>query len=850
MRYWLLVARLPTTNSVTATFLAAPQATVTNFNHGGDFGTANSSCQCMGPFIRGNVNTLTFIGARLVRATTDTTVKLQIFRKVNFTANAVILAEGPTLTLNGGAVEQNDMILSLSESGNVLTARLQWAGGGASGSNLDETLSVTTALSAGDTRSGVGLFGLDAIWANAVNKRIVTNIQLSTITTVLPAVRYSISHNEAGTLDYFIPSGFTSARRTTAGVLASQVGPYDSNTNPNPLSSVFTDTASFKGGDTTPEAAVGFFRTSAADGPFDVDFSLKRGVSSGPNGVKAWMRVDATFANGIEFDMSISPSTVTSGTSNQKAFATWIIRSITNGVQTQLATANLSLNTSASESVFRISDTGTAITLSIDGHLIVAHTISTFNGNPQFGLAPKHSDSTTDTGIKILRWRLRPDANFAVASPTSESTLIVASGGTISRLRNGTALTITNGANAMSSALHVIQFQPAYNQVFMIDGTRSRVYNFETDAITDWIATAGTLQQGARLICLYRGRLVLSGVVSDPHNWFMSRVGHPFDFDYGSLPANDPIKAVAGNNSEVGLIGDIITALIPFSDDALLFGGDHTIWQMTGDPAAGGAVDLVSDKTGIAFGKAWTKDPNGTLYFMGTDGIYKFNLGGKPESLTKGRIDVRFQGVNLDENRVYLEWDYIREGLMVQIVPINPAVANTSFFWERRNDAWWSDSWPAAYGPTCMLAYDGTAASDQEFLMGCYDSYIRMIDEEAADDDGVAIASSVRYAPFIAESHAVEVLLNEILPVLAGGSGPVNLEIFSGQSAEECAMLANPRVRRLLSHAGRNRAARNRVSGYAVQIGLSHTGASRWAVESMTANLSGAGKPAREVTES
>lgn len=848
--YWLLAARLPTTNSVTATFFAAPQATVTNGNNGGDFGGANSSCQCMGPFIRGSVSLLTFIGARLVRDTSDTTVKLQIFIKDVASATHSVLAESATITLNGGAVDQNDMILALSESGNTLTARLQWVGGGASGSNLDQSLSVVTSSGAGNNRAGVGLFGL-AGWTLATNKRIVPNIQLQTITLVLPTVRYTVSRGDAGVNDYFIPSGFTVARVTTAGAVSSQVGPYDSNVNPTPLESVFTTTGSFRAGDTSPTVAVhGFFRTSAADGPFDVDYSLKRSMGAGPNEMKCWMRANAGFTDGIEVEIIINNGTATSATTNQKAFNNYLIVQITNGVRVVLTSANLSLNLYASDSIVRVSDTGTAITISIDGHVVVTHSTSVFNTNTQFGLGPDFSDSTTDTGIEIIRWRLRPDANIAVASPTSESTLIVASGGTISRLKNNTALSITNGAGAMSSALHVIQMQPAFNRVFMIDGTVSKYYNFDTDSISDWTATAGTLQQGARLICLYRGRVVISGVVSDPHNWFMSRVGFPFDFDYGSLPANDPIKAVAGNNSEVGLVGDIITALIPFSDDALLFGGDHTIWQMTGDPAAGGSIDLISDKTGIAFGKAWAKDPNGTLYFMGTDGIYVFKLGGKPESMTKGRIDVRFQNVNLDENRIYLEWDYIRDGLMVQIVPINTAAANTSFFWERRNDAWWSDTYPASMGPTVMYAFDGTAASDQEFLMGTRDGYIRKVDDAANDDDGTDIASEVRYAPFIGVDHDTDVLLSNLLPVLAKNSGAVYVDIFHGQSAEECATKTNPRVRKLLSHAGRNGSMRHRVSGYAVQVGLSYTGKSRWAVEGMTADIVGAGRPLREVEPS
>ncbi len=41
---------------------------------------------------------------------------------------------------------------------------------------------------------------------------------------------------------------------------------------------------------------------------------------------------------------------------------------------------------------------------------------------------------------------------------------------------------------------------------------------------------------------------MLSGILYDPQNWFMSRVGDPTDFDY--FPNDpDPARAVAGNNA-------------------------------------------------------------------------------------------------------------------------------------------------------------------------------------------------------------------------------------------------------------------------------------------------------------
>lgn len=405
----------------------------------------------------------------------------------------------------------------------------------------------------------------------------------------------------------------------------------------------------------------------------------------------------------------------------------------------------------------------------------------------------------------------------------------------------------------MTAERFQVAMQSGYNRTFMVDGLHSKVYNLADNTLTNWVATAGqgTVPASGRLLALYRGRMVISGIVTDPHNWFMSKLGDPFNWNY-SPAITSVIQAIAGNNADAGLVGDIITALIPLSDDVLVFGGDHTIYQMTGDPAAGGSLDLVSDQTGIAFGKAWAKSPDGTMFFWGQDGIYRWNPGTKllPESnMTKGKIDLRIRTVDLAFNRVFMDWDFPRACLMVLIVPANIASPTRVLVWDSRADAWWEDQYPTAHGPNCMLAYDSGAANDSAFLLGGRDSYMRKIDESAADDDGTPISSRVRFEPFIAQNHTSEVILNEVMAILAQRSGTVALNVYTGQSAEDCQTAANPRVRRVLAHAGRNHSMRQRVKGYAVQLALSHTGSSPWALEGLTARFDNSGRPRQEVKD-
>src|SRR5581483_8833081 len=130
-----------------------------------------------------------------------------------------------------------------------------------------------------------------------------------------------------------------------------------------------------------------------------------------------------------------------------------------------------------------------------------------------------------------------------------------------------------------------------------------------------------------RLLCAWRNRMVLSGLPADPQDYFMSAAGDATDYDYNPAPSVET-QAVAGNLTPAGLVPDTVTALVPYSDDVLIFGCDSHVYQMTGDPMAGGRIDLVSDGTGMAWGNAWCKAPDGTVYFMGSRGrVYQMAPG-------------------------------------------------------------------------------------------------------------------------------------------------------------------------------------------------------------------------------
>jgi hypothetical protein len=206
---------------------------------------------------------------------------------------------------------------------------------------------------------------------------------------------------------------------------------------------------------------------------------------------------------------------------------------------------------------------------------------------------------------------------------------------------------------------------------------------------------------------------------------------------------------VAGNNAEAGKCPDVINSLVPYRDDILIFGCDHSIYQMTGDPAAGGQIDLLTSITGMAFGKSWCMDPQGRIYFFGSrGGLYRMAPGLLPERLSAQRIEERLNGVDLSKNAVRLAWDDQFQSVHVYITRLDSAAATTHYVYDVRNNAFWPDTFESTnHDPTTVFVLDGDDPNDRVMLLGCRDGYLRYVDEDAVLDDDQLIDSYVWLGP-------------------------------------------------------------------------------------------------------
>ena len=383
-----------------------------------------------------------------------------------------------------------------------------------------------------------------------------------------------------------------------------------------------------------------------------------------------------------------------------------------------------------------------------------------------------------------------------------------------------------------------------FGKVYFTDGLKYFIYNPKTDVVSPWEPTdAGSLPNRCKLLTNWRGRAVLARGADDPHNWHMSEQGNPNGWDIFP-PVQTATQAISGNNARAGLCPDLINSLIPYNDDLLLFGCDSSLWMMRGDPMAGGVFDQVSDITGVAFGRSWAKDPEGTLYFFGSrGGVYMMKPGSIPVSMTQATIERRLTDVDLGQFYVEMFWNTFDDGLHVLLMPFTDTQTHTThFFWERKTGAWFQDEFGPSSNtnkqPSAAIVIDGDAPEDRCLLIGTYDGYLSKWDKNAVNDDGVGIFSRVLIGPIAPDDSQYDSRISNLAAVM-GRQGSVNYRLFASSTPD----VKGEPVESGMLIPGRNPVHLVRARGAFVWLELYQANvATRWALESLRMDAYPAGR--------
>lgn len=408
-----------------------------------------------------------------------------------------------------------------------------------------------------------------------------------------------------------------------------------------------------------------------------------------------------------------------------------------------------------------------------------------------------------DPPVPIYKIRLVQESPLE-GSPRAHVHLGISAGGIARTFALGGASmnTPTGGAGALSATPVYVQAVGAFQKAFITDSvSKIQVFDPREDTIGPLESTTpGSPPHGAKLLELFKGRLFgarAPGLIGGAFDWAASRAGDPFDWN-NFPPERDPAAAIAGENEfGPGMCPDIINALVPLGDDFLLFGCDHSIWMLSGDPGDGGQFDLVSDVTGIAFGRPYCRDPEGNTWFIGSrGGLFVISPGGRPVRLSERSIDVRLAQINFETHYVRLAWNDDDRGVHILRFPLGSVLPDPTehWFWDRPRRGAWPDTFGSAnepdVEPSAVYVVDGDDPDDRRVLFGCRDGYIRQWDPDVNDDDGIATDFSVLVGPLVSDSSKREMRFVGPRVVLASDQGGATYELFA---TDDAALIGAPR---------------------------------------------------------
>ena len=298
----------------------------------------------------------------------------------------------------------------------------------------------------------------------------------------------------------------------------------------------------------------------------------------------------------------------------------------------------------------------------------------------QIGRVPKVFDPANPTAAltPLMGSFPIPAAHYNVGLVTIAAGVVTLTGGSwaaVPQASSDSMLTLTiPNVSGIGTSQYLVAVGTLGTTTLTLDDTTTDADRTNVSYTLSWTSLYyGIPPLNCPLCCTYRGRLVLAGQPGPI--WYMSRVLDPNDWDYGYDP-NDASRAVAGNATTAGGIPDNLTALIPHSDDYLIFGCERSMWLLTADPAYGGTITALSREIGVLGPNAWCRLPDSSLVVLSRDGLYQVAPGGQsyPQPLSRPTLPQELLQVDRLNNTVTLCYDTEARGIHISVTPLAATV--------------------------------------------------------------------------------------------------------------------------------------------------------------------------------
>lgn len=416
---------------------------------------------------------------------------------------------------------------------------------------------------------------------------------------------------------------------------------------------------------------------------------------------------------------------------------------------------------------------------------------------------------------------------------------------------DGNAISYDSGTRYMATTV-------GRGLIYWSDGSRYYQFDPENDSISRYLATSqGGIPARCRLMAVWRGRMVLARDDGAPGAWHMSREGDFYDWDQFANDF-DSSQAFSATTSKAGRCPDSINSIVPYNDDVIWFGCDHSIWQLSGDPGNGGQFDLISDEVGMPWGRPWCKDDLGRIWFFGSKGgLYQYT-GQQLVDVAAGKMRKRLRDIDLSTYTVELVYNYEDDGVHIFVSPYaNPGTLVDHYYYCKRTEAFFIDRFGRngtdMLQPTCAHVVDGDDPNDRSIMMGCEDGRVRIWardstgniprNDEITSSTYRAIDSYALIGPLTQVGDGAAELVQELTVVTAPNYGGCVYDFFS---TDDPADLGSSKASGTL-YAGRNSTELVRVSGDSVYVRLRNARENEtWAYEKGTYMVGYSGEVRRQ----
>lgn len=446
-----------------------------------------------------------------------------------------------------------------------------------------------------------------------------------------------------------------------------------------------------------------------------------------------------------------------------------------------------------------------------------------------YGLAVQGTIGATNGGAgTTLTDATGGGVNFTTAGVNADDyrvEIISGSAGTISGIYGITSVSGTN---------LVLSTTPGISKTAIVYRVVRGSKIFDSSAITLALMGIGTIGNqpplGCKIVTAWLDKLVWGKDPRNPNVAFLSRSGDPLDYLYATGDESGAFAYDPAKSAGAATIGDPITAMIPHSDDYLLFTGYKSINIQRGDPTAGGQLDVVTRDAGVVDFAAWCYTPEHIPVALGYNGLFMFTPGpsATPVDLSKGKLPQELIGVDPSLYFVQLSYSVRDDGIYVSVTP-KTAGNTTHWFFSWTRKAFYPAGYSSTKEATAQCVHDVGASGNPVALFGDRDGYIRQHINGAANDDGTSVSSNVLLGPFALGAPVYDGVIHEVLCALARQSNPVLVEVLVGTTAEEARYAAA--FDSFTMVAGRNPTYRCKARGGACFLRLSSS--LPWTLESL-----------------